>query len=1340
MRRYLKTGSAAALLALAAGTASAQISIVQPVVGDDEFAGLNTIVTFDVAGGLNAGGIVLDGEALEMSFDLVDAAGNVVFGPFSVDTVGGAVNYADAGGNAGVQVDFGDVTFANALANPTVTGIRLKARTAGGTAMMFEQAPFDAGDESMDDVLEAVKIGDAPVLQAVFISTDGMSAFFQFSESLNVGAGGNDDNQTVLADIDGTDFQIDSADSFDGTEGAPAGLSNPAFLGGNNEFLQFDRNDMTSDLDVGTFVRPAFDNMAASTNDIFSIVGYAVTDAAVEIAEVDDLTIESVEALSVVESGDGASAMVVRVNFNLPLDGGDLGDDTFYGDFLQLAAGGDSTLDITGIAIDPENGSAVLLSLNAGVGDGIAANATNPNGTTLTLDTDIMGDVPSSIFGTDDYATAQSLTLTDAINPALSGDVTGLVYQDTNGDGVQDAVLFVFTESLDSGLDGADADDLGITLTRNAGVTITPIGSVDPVSGEWTTYNTVASADPADDEIAVTSIEVVSFDADDDGMISDLETNNAIRANFDPAQDFEVAGGGWDNDDTTTAGTGDGPGTGDDNAVQGEIDADMSDITDANGVSIDSDTEVADSDDIDEDSQTDGAAPVAVTSLFKSGDNFNGGFFESFVETDGGVGDDDDNNVFYGVFGEPVTIAGDNPSLISWGPGATQRFQAADTTRSLGANNNILQIEDGGARGFAAGDTLTFSAGHMIDDGAGNEIAGPLTAADGTSPFVALQTDINGVTRQSAFLFDSDDDGFADGVRLFTDSPVDAATVLVGDFTHSGGDDFREPVMGEETVNAAGTQITLFFMTGANIPSSNNVTVVYTAPANNDDAMSQIIAGTDGNAVFPGLTTTITATPFPTPDVDADDLAIMDISGTITSGGNPIGVGAKVFGMVAVPMPKMISGQMFGLDFWVDDDSSLEAFANFIYGFEDHLYFFDDDGELYFNNEYEDNSGNNYAIFDIAVNASNLGNVTFTGRGRTYTQGDSTPQTGLTVSGGRVTMGWDVLRSGDGDTQSLKQGGFSIGGPAIASRAVVENTDGNYDLHLSAPITQFYGSFGQTGWPVIIVVERATGERTAVTSVLNAVDNAGSLLFNPLQRTTTPNTSTARAGGANVDFDIDLSNVGMEYLYEGWSLLPFNRVSGFARANGNIPTLPAIQGGSNTNVRVGSTLPLVRAFNQFAFFYDNDEDNEWNSDDDGSFMDSLVVDVDCFDHMRFVMSDRGVNIGSNVNAFVGGYGAGFFNGTGNNLGVFQFGAAGSASTVFTGSFSSSSTLGWAIVTAPAGNTDPGDWLADNTSDFVIEFNRISNGEVDVNTFGTSVNGINDVSEINAGQAYFVSFE
>ncbi len=61
----------AAVLAVAVASASAQIDITSPVIDDEELAGANTIVTLDIAPGLQAiRGRVRDGGLLEFGFDI----------------------------------------------------------------------------------------------------------------------------------------------------------------------------------------------------------------------------------------------------------------------------------------------------------------------------------------------------------------------------------------------------------------------------------------------------------------------------------------------------------------------------------------------------------------------------------------------------------------------------------------------------------------------------------------------------------------------------------------------------------------------------------------------------------------------------------------------------------------------------------------------------------------------------------------------------------------------------------------------------------------------------------------------------------------------------------------------------------------------------------------------------------------------------------------------------------------------------------------------------------------------------------------------------------------------
>ena len=193
--------------------------------------------------------------------------------------------------------------------------------------------------------------------------------------------------------------------------------------------------------------------------------------------------------------------------------------------------------------------------------------------------------------------------------------------------------------------------------------------------------------------------------------------------------------------------------------------------------------------------------------------------------------------------------------------------------------------------------------------------------------------------------------------------------------------------------------------------------------------------------------------------MDTDDLAVMDIRGDITWAATPSASGAKVYGFVAVPVPAMISGQIRGIDFWTSDSDDIEAFFNFIYGFESHLYLFDDDGELDFSNDYEFDAGDNYEMYDISVNAP----TSRTSRSRSWPllhRGRLRPPDRLTITGGRVTMKWDVLRSGTGTISGLKSSGSRL--TATPSRPVRSSANVRRLLRCTsrAPITQFYTSFG----------------------------------------------------------------------------------------------------------------------------------------------------------------------------------------------------------------------------------------------------------------------------------------
>ncbi|MEC9374509.1 MAG: hypothetical protein VYC34_11730, partial [Planctomycetota bacterium] len=383
-------------------------------------------------------------------------------------------------------------------------------------------------------------------------------------------------------------------------------------------------------------------------------------------------------------------------------------------------------------------------------------------------------------------------------------------------------------------------------------------------------------------------------------------------------------------------------------------------------------------------------------------------------------------------------------------------------------------------------------------------------------------------------------------------------------------------------------------------------------------------------------------------------------------------------------------------------------------------------------------------LLGLVVNANNITNVSFTGRGVTTSGGADSQPAVVQVSGGMVRMGWDVLRSGDGSAYDLFDDG--VGSRPIASTAVLTDDSGAYTLHMTAPIAAFNGlsRFNAVGWPVIIIVELPTGERLAASSVLNKIGGGGALTFNPNNRR---QENDGSASGATT-FNINLDNVGVECLWNGWNLLKFARQSGYATAANQLPTLP--NGIEMAEVASASTLSNTRPLQQFVYFEDDNEDGEWTADDDnfaGSF-DSIMIDPNCFNHFAFTLTSRGVQVSSAFNgrfstgitSVVGGYAVGFFNGHGGKLGVFQFGAPLTSSTIFSSAYVNNNlTLGWALVTyVPQGDTDTiaEFFTANSGADFAIEFNRTDHDEVSIRT---SDDGSGDLDEV-ACQALFVHYE
>jgi len=265
--------------ALLASASLAEIIINQPRVGDEEFAGERTAITFIVPPGLDSGGVVLDGDILEVCVDLVDDAGAVLYGPYELDTPSGPVDYNNAFGNVDVLVELGDLSIATELSDPLVSGVRLKIRTTNGAPGQFAEAAFDPKDESVDEVLSVVLPSEAPRIVSAVVDYQNDTLRVEFSRPMNVGSSANLFNQTNIVgnNVNGMDFQTASALPFDGTEATVGGLSNARFIGVPPfTTILFDYAHPKGQLEPVAYLRPSYNpnGSPASTNSFRDITGY----------------------------------------------------------------------------------------------------------------------------------------------------------------------------------------------------------------------------------------------------------------------------------------------------------------------------------------------------------------------------------------------------------------------------------------------------------------------------------------------------------------------------------------------------------------------------------------------------------------------------------------------------------------------------------------------------------------------------------------------------------------------------------------------------------------------------------------------------------------------------------------------------------------------------------------------------------------------------------------------------------------------------------------------------------------------------------------------------------
>lgn len=1052
----------------------------------------------------------------------------------------------------------------------------------------------------------------------------------------------------------------------------------------------------------------------------------------------------------------------VEASFSTPVDKTALPSADFFD--LNLTGGTTTNLGATGIAINNAASNAaannvVVFDVNANLSgapdnigvlpNAVASDADLAGGTfpdaagqtfTVVADENTGTTDMTDIFGVTlggATTTMQSQVATDGIVPTLQA--TGFL--DRNNDGDQDAVYYRYNEPMAS-----VTSSTGLTLRAVNAVAVNPFRQVNATTGALVADTTNVTA--PNDAIAITTVETGTVDPFP-GVAPgtpDLEPNNSIIVNFNP-QTFD-----WDTGGVALA-TEAVPGTGDLGATSLQYDATLPaagtrirDLAGNEAVTVAA-TPTAE----------DRAAPVVTFARFFTGDN-QAGINQLFSEQDATPGDGLANNTITFFAGENfnpgLVAAAVDETQVRFGTGGTNFFPG-DAAFGGVAANTVSFLNSGGSTGLIAGVPVSILPGSGVADASGNStIVGDTATTNRVAPYCPLLSNVDGTANiDQAFMFDADGDGFADSIRMTMTQPINSTTVQAADFSLPFG-----------TINTAtieGLDIVLALTDGV-VPMTSTIVVTYrgasdTTPIRSSDAP----AGT--GVAMSSVDDTVTARRLPGPDRATQDVAIMDIVGTISRGTTPVTAGTKIYAMIAAPHVYSVTATHNNIAFTVNaqtSSTSINAWNRWLFGIRDTVYL----GRGTSNSQFYENDKNlgsqagsaestTRDVIALNINATNLTNITFTGTGET---------TGDKATNGRASLCWDVLRATGGLVQNFFSpaagGGPAWGGQPILSSAVVAGTDGRYELHVSAPVSIFgSGSrLSSVDRPVILIVEEPNGNRYAVSSVLTSINGA------PVRFRHQSRSQTDGLGNNGTTFNINLDNVGTQPIYSGWNLVAFNRNSGFATTAGTRPL--RVNGVGEVNVIVpGGTnpgvLPFTGALEQFVYWVDSTVDGTWTRAENGTFS-GIVVDPDCFPNFAFTMTNFGVQAGSAMTNFVGGYALGFFN-SGSfaaNLGCFQFGAPLTGNTLFDGNTptttfpNNATTQGWGLFTSKAAfNPATGIGTDNDLLDFIFLFrnngpnagamNRttIEVSSLDLNA-ATGTDNPNDTSRIDAGQAFFGHWE
>ncbi|MDX2115439.1 MAG: hypothetical protein SFZ24_07430 [Planctomycetota bacterium] len=1302
-------------------------------------------------------------------------------------------------------------------ADPALISLVVQLRVnAGANSATTEITQTGAG--VLTAAGEALEVLNTPIaISNAYVSTSGGNTVLNlvFNRSLdntvaandNPEAGGTTGNQTsVVGNLVLTDFQL----AADATFGTPLALTGtlvpaPAFVVGSNGTTVQIAITPPTNVAAGQFVRVNDgDAVDGDANDavgnfdgiLADVIGnFAELDTnGVQITALPTFTITSANFIQQI-TADAAVANAVRVTFSLPVNTGDLGDfgagTTFFGQFLRKADGTASDLEITGAAIDPNDPNSVLLTIDrtdADPDDAVFADGLSLDGAGYRLDTTATGaNVPSSIFATNDYATAQQLALGDDIAPVL----VGYGFLDRDRDGRIDAFGAIFNEPGTSTVTQAN-----VTF-RKINATVQPIGQIRS-DGTLVNDMVVADAAPANNVIPYVTTgtvqEVSSVNDNNVNTPARLSVNNAVVWNIQ--EEFN-----WDNIPATTGDAEAIPGTG--GGVGGTPFATIESttgvpFTDVNGNLLSASALTATN------VTLDFAAPV-VLPRFHTGDNTNNDFLPAGPAFTGGPSDgdaiaiddvnsllneqsDDGDSTSYetrdlgdAIYNNLIVFVGSenfagggvtNQGQVRFGSGGATGFAAAD--EAFTTNNITAFVNRTANAAVVAGVPVSIGAGSGLADAAGNETTLAETATVNiTGPYVALQPSAaNGQPIFSGFLVSTDADPFAEEIILTFNRALDPATVTAADFAISPG------TLG--TVTASGSTVTLG-LTGDTVSTTSTVQVTF-------NGSTQVIGSASGgpttSSVAPNAGAFINVFNvggIPNPTFPTQAMAIMDITGRALRGGTGLARGTQISALIAVPHIHRISGTRDNVPFVLDavgvndslsggaDLASLNAANNVFFGLRRTLYGGHAGGNtIAFRTEQDDGTFVTGDVVAMNINFNNLTNVTFTGNGEasnfTQTPGDR-------FTNGTFDFCWDVIRASGGRIENLFANGPVWGGVPIASTAVITSNDGSYELHVSLPFGIFDGLNRLAGVDpiVIIVAQEPDGTRTVVSSVLAsaiAADsaltdaNGAPIVFRAQNRT---QQSSGEASDA-FSFDFDVADVGRESIFQGWNAIGNQRKFGFSTSASSNPLLPTgvvaadVRTFGAGGVPAASRMPFAGPFEQFALFRDTNSDGFWTIAD-GTDLSGIVVDVSCLRHFIWTLTSRGLSVGSGVSSIVGGYGIGFFNnsgtaGGGSTFGMFQFGTALDSGEFFPSAFpNNATTQGWAFVTAKQAFATPAavaDIDGNGEVDYIISFrnngpNAAAAGRqtTEVSSFDLSAESPEedpqDTGAISDGQAIFVHF-